>query len=61
MVLEDLEIGKKYIIIYPDNTEEEFKYLGTNDELVGEHNVELEDGSKSFLIERDIIKQIVAS
>jgi len=59
MVLEELKVGNKYIIVYDDNTEEVFEYLGTNDDLVGEHTVRLKDGSKSFLINRDIIKEIV--
>jgi len=54
LVLEELEVGKKYKAIEPASLTE-FTYLGLEDELLGEHSVLLKDGSKSFLVKGDKI------
>ena len=56
--LHELKIGKKYKYIQFDNKEEIFTYLGTEDEILNEQNVLLEDGTKSFLVDGDQITEI---
>jgi len=52
--LEELEVGKKYKAIEPASVTK-FTYLGLEDELLGEHSIVLEDGTKSFLVKGDKI------
>lgn len=56
--LNQLEVGKKYAIVYDDKSEDIFTYMGTQSPIMGEHNVLTKDGCESFLIERDIVKEL---